>query len=85
VRRLCRCMDDEVRSQPIDELQHGCAVADVDVVVLEAAGRPTQAFEIPGRIAVLAEEVAAHVVVDAVDGPTTRVEERHGFGADQAA
>ena len=78
-------MDDEVRLQLVYEPQHRCAIADVDVVVLETAGRPTEAFEIPGRIPVLAEEVAAHVVVDAVDGPTALVEERNGFGADQAA
>ena len=44
-----------------------------------------QPLEVPGRVAVLAEEVAAHVVVDAVHAPAALVEERDDLRADQAA
>ena len=46
---------------------------------------PAQALEVPGRVAVRAEEVAAHVVVDAVDLPAALVEERDRLRADEPA
>ena len=85
VRGLCRRVDDEVRLELVYEPQHRPAVADVHVVMLEAASVAAKALQVPRRVPVLAEEIAAHVVVDSVDRPAALVEERNGFGADQTA
>src|SRR5262249_19935031 len=50
----------------------------------EVPGLPSEALEVPGRIAVRPEETAAHVVVDAIDHPPARLEECDGFRPDQA-
>src|SRR5262249_8653629 len=63
----------------------GGAIADVERMVCEALGDAAQALEVPGRIAVGSEEVAAHVVVDAVDLPATVVEERCSLRSDETA
>ena len=85
VRGLRRRVDDEVRPRLADEPLDPVAVADVEVVVLEPRRLPPQPLEVPGRVAVLPEEVAAHVVVDPVHAPAALVEEGHALGADQAA
>jgi len=78
-------MDDEVGLHFVDKPQHRLAVADVDIVMLEAARAVTKALEVPRGVPVLPKEIATHVVVDTVDAPPAFVEERDGFGADQAA
>src|SRR5262249_2875247 len=60
-------------------------VADVERMVREALGDAAQALEVPGRVAVGTEEVAAHVVVDAVHLPAAVVEERRSLRSDETA
>src|SRR4030095_5492991 len=52
---------------------------------MEARGGPPQAVEDPARVAIGAEEVTTHVVVDAVDLEAARIEVADGFGADEPA
>ena len=72
----CAAVEDEVEALLREEALDAVAVADVEAVVLEPARLPQQPLEVPGRVPVLAEELAAHVVVDAVDGPAALVEKR---------
>jgi hypothetical protein len=78
-------VDDQVGSRLGNEARDALAVADVELVVLEALCRLLEPAQVPGRVAVLAEEVAAEVVVDAVDAPVALVEEGDHLGADQPA
>ena len=82
---LGRAMDDEIRLLLGDDAQDRLAVADVDVTVLEMPRRSSQPLEVPGRVPVLAEEVAPHVVVDAVHAPAALVEEGHHLRSDEPA
>src|SRR3989442_2498007 len=53
--------------------------------MLEVARLGPRAGEVPGGVSRLAEEAAAHVVVDAQDAPAEAVERLHRLGADEAA
>ena len=85
VRRLRGGVDDQLGLRLLDDAFDAGAVADVEVVVLESLRGTAQPLEVPRRVAVLAEEVPAHVVVDAVHGPAARVEEGDHLRADQPA
>src|SRR4051812_35527876 len=78
-------MDDELRPDRLDEAEHLLAVADVLVVGGEVLRRRDQTVQVRRRVSGLAEEIAAHVVVDAVYLPAARVEVLDHRGADQAA
>ena len=77
--------DGDVRAVLLEDLGQPFAVADVDVEVgvrvAELAGQPQQA---PRGRSVLAEEVAAHVVVDADDVEAQAGEMADRLGADQS-
>src|SRR5207249_11480576 len=83
--RLRRAVDHEVEAGLPEQRRDSLAVPDVEVVVLKVARLRPQAGEVPGRISRLAEEAAAHVVVDADDAPSEAIEGLHRFGADEAA
>ena len=85
VRRLGGGVDDEVGLVSSDERVHAVAVPQVEVVVREALRLRPQAREVRCGIAEVTEEVAAHVVVDAVDVPAALVEEGDQLTADEAA
>ena len=57
----------------------------VERVVREPAGGAAEPLEVPRRVAVRAEEVAPHVVVDPVDDPAAGIEVGHRLRADEAA
>src|SRR5206468_2610308 len=85
VRRLRSAVDDEVRAVLGEERQHRLPGADVERVVREPAGGAAEPLEVPRRVAVRAEEVAPHVVVDPVDDPAAGIEVGHRLRADEAA
>jgi len=60
-------VDDEIRPAVLHEVGHRDVIADVDVVMRERGGQPLQAGDVPQGVAVGAEELAPHVVVDAID------------------
>ena len=53
--------------------------------MLEVARLRSEARQVPGGVSRLAEEAAAHVVVDADDAPPEPIERLHRLGADEAA
>ncbi len=69
VRRLRGGVDDELGTETCDQVAHRRAIPDVERVVREVLRDAAQAGEVPARVAVGPEEVAPHVVVDAVDLP----------------
>ena len=78
-------MHDQIEPVGAEELHHRRAVTDVDGVVGEVRRGGLQPAQVPQRVAFLAEELAPHVVVHAVDfvpGPVIMLD---GFGADEAA
>ncbi len=86
VRGLGRAVDDQVRRGPRRQGRgsrrgHECRGRGVQT----CRRRSHQPLEVPRRVPRLAEEVAAHVVVDANHAETARVEEGDGLRADQAA
>jgi hypothetical protein len=86
VRGLGRGVDDQadVAAQLGEERGQPVPVADVDLVVgVPVADLLGQAVQVPPGGAVLAEEVAAHVVVDADDVHAEAGEVPHRLGADQ--
>ena len=58
VRGLSGSVDDQLRARAVHQLEDRGPVADVERVVLEARRRRAQALQVPGRVAVLAEELA---------------------------
>jgi hypothetical protein len=85
VRGLGGGVDDQGGPCLRDEPRDPGAVADVEVVVLEATRLAPEPLEVPGRVPVRAEEVAPHVVVDAVHAPAALVEEGHHLRPDEPA
>src|SRR5690348_12474309 len=85
MRGLRRAMDDEVEPLRAKQFVERGAVADVEAMMEEVLGARFQPFEIPGSVALGAEEEAAHVVVHADHTMALAVEMLDGFGADQAA
>src|SRR5262249_46236775 len=85
VRWLRGGVDQEVRLEAADEVDHRRAVPDVERMVGEVRGQLPQALEIPGGVAVWSEEVTPHVVVDAVPLPAAMIEEGRSLGADEPA
>ena len=82
---LRSAVNDQVEGVRAEKFFEGKAVADVQIEVRKIPGDAAEALEIPGGVAGLAEENAAHVVVDANDGMTLAVKMFHGLRTDQPA
>src|SRR6185437_14626303 len=67
-----------------EQREHALAVADVEAHVREAAQRGDEPIARARRVAARAEEVGAHVVVDAHDLEAEGVEELRGLRSDEA-
>jgi hypothetical protein len=67
-----------------EERVHALAVADVQRAMAKARQRRVQLPGVPFRGSLGAEEVGAHVVVDAHHVEALRMEKPRGFAADQA-
>ena len=66
---LSRGVGEEVWVQGFDAVCDGGPVADVQLMVLESGMLAKEALLVPTGVSLGAEEVSAHVVVDAVDLP----------------
>src|SRR5439155_26215826 len=84
-RRRSGGVDDEVGLDVAEKSGDAGAVADIELRVREAFRDRLKPPQVPGGVALRPEEVGAHVVVDADDLPSARIEITHGFGADQSA
>jgi hypothetical protein len=69
--RLRCAVDDGIGLDVLDEIKDRCAVAQVRLVMCESAVLAHEPRLIPTRIAALAEEIGAHVVVAAMHGPVS--------------
>ena len=67
-------MDDQLWPGLGDQPLDARPVANVELVVREVPRRAHEPLEVRRRVAVVAEEVAPHVVVDALDSPAALVE-----------
>jgi hypothetical protein len=72
-------MDDEVGLDRANQLQNPWAVPQIQVAMGEVPCDRPEPREIPRGIAIVAEEAAAHVVVDTMHLPAALVEERDRF------
>ena len=83
--RLAGTVDDDRDVAPVPpELPlHGRIVPDVGVHVPVSGHGPLESLALPARAALLAEEHAPHVVVDADHGQAAVREEPGGLGADE--
>ncbi len=71
-------MDDQRWPTPSNQLDESATIPYVEIVVLEAFRLPQHAVAVPRRIALGAEEIGSHVVVDSDHAPATGVQEgRH--------
>lgn len=77
-------MNDERWFQFRHELGDFRSIANIEFEMLKGGPGVTQSLLIPASISLRAEEIAAHVVVDAKDAPIARGEVGGDFGADQA-
>ena len=84
VRGLGRGVDDAVGAEGSNEVEHGGAIADVDGVVDVVFEGLFEAFLVPGSIAIGTEELAALIVVEAVNGETALVKSLTDFRTDQS-
>ena len=80
---LCRGMDHRLGPEPLHQLQDADSITDVEFVMGKPRILAAQALLIPARVTLGAEEVGAHVVVEAMDRPPEVVEMRNHLGADQ--
>ena len=64
---LRSAVDDRVRPDTLEQVEDRDSVPDVRVVVAEAWVRLAETLEVPRGVAVRAEEVGSHVVVDSDD------------------
>ncbi len=83
--RLGGGVDDELGLDLLEDLFDALAVADVLLDVGEFFAGGLEALAVPGGVALGAEELGAHVVIDAPDGEAEVVEKGDGFGADETA
>jgi len=70
---LGRGVYDARRADGLDQLEHAGAIANVDSVVDVVVERVLQTFLIPRSIAIGTEELAALIVVDAMNGKASFV------------
>lgn len=77
-------VDDDGGAEGGEEGADGSAVADVEFVVAEIPVGIEEPLLVPAGVAAGSEEIGAHVVVDAVDGPSKAGEVGDHFGADEA-
>src|SRR5439155_20435566 len=63
VRRLRGSVDDQMRTDPADQVQNGLAVADVERLMLIGGNLPDQALKTPTRVAFRTEKYRAEVVI----------------------
>jgi hypothetical protein len=85
VRGLGRAVNHGLRADLLDHRQHRLAIADVDVAVDVPWHVLYQPCADPGRVAILTEEMATQVVVQADHLVALAGEMHHGFAADEAA
>jgi hypothetical protein len=76
VGRLCRGVHDQAGARLRDQVGDERAIADVEVVVVDAHGHSLESLQVPGRVAVLPEEVTPQVVVDPVHRVAAGIQER---------
>jgi len=76
-------MHDEAGMKGAHQGVNSRSIANIQVVVLKIGMGGQQAAGVAAGIAFGAEEVGAHVVVDAMHGPAEAAEVVHHFGADQ--
>jgi len=76
-------MYDQVGAYLLNHVENGKSVTNIEFVMLETAAGIPEPFQVPTRIAVRSEEVAAHVVINPVHSPSKTVEIDHAFRSDQ--
>src|SRR5262249_13878182 len=84
VRRLGGGVDDRVKGSIGEQPQERVSIANVDIQVAEVPGVLLDAREVPGRVSIRPEEVAARVVVHADDVPAKGIEVQGAFRTDQS-
>ena len=84
VRGLRRTMNDDVKPRVAEQAIDRRSIADVDVLVSESTRATPEAFQVPGGIAHGAEEMAAHVVVDANNIVFPLIEVEYSLRANKA-
>ena len=77
-------VDERVRPHFLEQGQHARAIANIQFVMLKSRELLLESLRVPARVAAGAEEVRAHIVVHAVNGPAGLREMRDDFGADKA-
>jgi hypothetical protein len=78
-------VDDRIEPLLLEQPIQSTAITDVHGVMRESLGPGPKALQVPGRVALSAEELAAHVVIDAVHLVALLVVVLDGFRPDQAA
>ena len=78
-------MYNEVERIGLEQVVKGIAIADVDIGMLELLGGSLQAIEVPGGVALRAEENLSHVVVDADNAMPLAIEMLDRLRADEPA
>jgi hypothetical protein len=79
--RLGGAMNDKIERMRVEKSFKRDPVTDVQVMMREVLRDEAQPLEIPGGVALVAEEHGAHIVVDAVDLVPLPVKMLHGFRA----
>ena len=77
-------MNDGVRFEVGEQLEHAFTITNVEFVMMEAVEIPFETFLVPSGVALGAEEGSALVVVNAVNLTSEFREVNADFGADEA-
>ena len=65
--RLCRCMDDGIRTDLSNEVDYSLTIADIDLVMNESRKSGGEALLIPSGVALRTKEDGTLVVVDSMN------------------
>ena len=81
--RLGRGVDQQLRLEVLDQFLDAMTVPDIELAMRKVTARLLQALLIPSCIAGGAEELGAHIVVNAHDTPAPAVEVGHDLRPDE--
>jgi hypothetical protein len=81
--RLGRGVNHQLRLDLLDQVPNAVTVSDIELTMCEVVAGTFQPFLVPAGIAGGAEELRAHVVVNAHDTPTPAVEVGHDLRTDE--